>query len=147
MDAKWPVAILKDANLDLICIEMLNIGTEYVWLDVLCLRQVDRQREDLRLEEWKVNVPTIGCCISEDPGGVLLQRLVSDVPWTLQEMSKDPIFGGDTGDNKIMEDKIRKIPSIKTFISFAAFRTVRGVPGYFWSAGGDAGSCIEKSCG
>ncbi|SJL19087.1 uncharacterized protein ARMOST_22695 [Armillaria ostoyae] len=23
-------------------------------------------------------------------------------------MSKDPIFGGDTGDNKIMEDKIRK---------------------------------------
>ncbi len=29
----------KDANLDLIRIEMLNLGAEYAWLDVLCLRQ------------------------------------------------------------------------------------------------------------
>ncbi len=58
---EWPVPIPKDANLDLIRIEMLNIGAEYVWLDVLCLRQVGGTREDLRLEEWKVDVPTIGC--------------------------------------------------------------------------------------
>ncbi|PBK90094.1 hypothetical protein ARMGADRAFT_304937 [Armillaria gallica] len=35
----WPVLIPKDANLDLIHIEMLNFGAEYAWLDVLCLRQ------------------------------------------------------------------------------------------------------------
>ncbi len=36
---EWPVAMPKDANLDLIRIEMLNLGAEYAWLDVLCLRQ------------------------------------------------------------------------------------------------------------
>ncbi len=36
---EWPVPIPKDANLDLIRIEMLNLGAEYVWLDVLCIRQ------------------------------------------------------------------------------------------------------------
>ncbi len=57
---KWPVPIPKDANLDLIRIEMLNKGLEYVWLDVLCLRQQGGPREDLRAEEWKLDVPTIG---------------------------------------------------------------------------------------
>ncbi|KAK0473101.1 hypothetical protein IW261DRAFT_1423878 [Armillaria novae-zelandiae] len=57
---EWPVPIPKDANLDLIRIEMLNLGVEYAWLDVLCLRQVGGRREDLRVEEWKVDVPTIG---------------------------------------------------------------------------------------
>ncbi len=57
---EWPVPMPRDANLDLIRIEMLNYGAEYAWLDVLCLRQVGGQREDLRAEEWKVDVPTIG---------------------------------------------------------------------------------------
>ncbi len=57
---EWPVPIPKDANLDLIRIEMLNKGLEYVWLDVLCLRQQGGPREDLRAEEWKLDVPTIG---------------------------------------------------------------------------------------
>ncbi|PBK83906.1 hypothetical protein ARMGADRAFT_1067621 [Armillaria gallica] len=57
---EWPVPIPKDANLNLIRIEMLNLGEEYTWLDVLCLRQVGGQREDLRAEEWKLDVPTIG---------------------------------------------------------------------------------------
>ncbi len=57
---EWPVPIPKDANLDLIRIEMLNRGLEYVWLDVLCLRQKGGPREDLRAEEWKLDVPTIG---------------------------------------------------------------------------------------
>ncbi len=54
--------IPKDADLNLIRIEMLNLGAEYVWLDVLCLRQKDEGglREDLRMEEWKLDVPTIG---------------------------------------------------------------------------------------
>ncbi|PBK85430.1 hypothetical protein ARMGADRAFT_973698, partial [Armillaria gallica] len=58
--SEWPVPIPKDAHLDLIRIEMLNLGAEYVWLDVLCLRQKGGQREDLRAEEWKLDVPTIG---------------------------------------------------------------------------------------
>ncbi len=36
---EWPVPIPKDANLDLIRIEILNLGAEYVWLDVLCMKQ------------------------------------------------------------------------------------------------------------
>ncbi|SJL14950.1 uncharacterized protein ARMOST_18426 [Armillaria ostoyae] len=61
---EWPVPIPKDTNLDLIRIEMLNAGAEYAWLDVLCLRQVDGKREDLRAKEWKVDVPTIGWAYS-----------------------------------------------------------------------------------
>ncbi|PBK79259.1 hypothetical protein ARMGADRAFT_1003755 [Armillaria gallica] len=57
---EWPVPIPKDTNLDLVRIEMLNKGLEYVWLDVLCLRQEGGPREDLRVEEWKLDVPTIG---------------------------------------------------------------------------------------
>ncbi len=49
----------KDTNLDLIRIEMLSLGLEYTWLDVLCLRQKEGLREDLRVEEWKLDVPTI----------------------------------------------------------------------------------------
>ncbi|SJL16361.1 uncharacterized protein ARMOST_19883 [Armillaria ostoyae] len=59
---EWPVPIPKDADLNLIRIEMLNLGVEYVWLDVLCLRQKEEggPREDLRVEEWRLDVPTIG---------------------------------------------------------------------------------------
>ncbi|PBK82736.1 hypothetical protein ARMGADRAFT_946099, partial [Armillaria gallica] len=57
---EWPMPIPKDANLDLIRIEMLNRGLEYVWLDVLCLRQKGGPREDLHAEEWKLDVPIIG---------------------------------------------------------------------------------------
>ncbi len=59
---EWPVHIPKDVDLNLIRIEMLNLGAEYMWLEVLCLRQKDEGglREDLRMEEWKLDVPTIG---------------------------------------------------------------------------------------
>ncbi len=57
---EWPVTIPKDADLNLICIEMLNLGVEYTWLDVLCLRQVGGPGEDMHIEEWKLDVPTIG---------------------------------------------------------------------------------------
>ncbi|PBK90079.1 hypothetical protein ARMGADRAFT_1112211, partial [Armillaria gallica] len=55
-----PVTIPKDADLNLIHIEMLNLGVEYTWLDVLYLRQVGGPGEDMRIEEWKLDVPTIG---------------------------------------------------------------------------------------
>ncbi|KAK0457546.1 uncharacterized protein EV420DRAFT_502406 [Desarmillaria tabescens] len=71
---EWPVPIPKDTDLNLIRMEMLSLGAEYVWLDVLCLRQKGRgedprgtaskeewgRREVLRQEEWKVDLPTIG---------------------------------------------------------------------------------------
>ncbi len=57
---RWPVPIPKDTDLDLIRIEMLNLGAEYVWLDVLCLRQAGGEEEDARETEWKVDVPIIG---------------------------------------------------------------------------------------
>ncbi len=57
---EWPMPILKDASLNLICIKMLNKGWEYVWLDILCLRQRGGLREDLCVEEWKLDVSTIG---------------------------------------------------------------------------------------
>ncbi len=41
---EWPVPVPKDANLDLIRIEMLSLGLEYTWLDVLCLRQKEGLR-------------------------------------------------------------------------------------------------------
>ncbi|PBK62130.1 hypothetical protein ARMSODRAFT_859292, partial [Armillaria solidipes] len=55
-----PVPIPKDASLDLLWIEMLNLGVQYMWLDVLCLRQKGGTKEDIRVKEWKLDVPIIG---------------------------------------------------------------------------------------
>lgn len=68
---QWPVPLLKGLRT-----ELLNFGAEYVWLDVLCLRQqsatdinthalIQHSASSLKLEavkqdEWKVDVPTIG---------------------------------------------------------------------------------------
>ncbi|SJL18512.1 uncharacterized protein ARMOST_22104 [Armillaria ostoyae] len=118
---EWPVPIPKDANLDLIRIEMLNLGAEYAWLDVLCLRQPGGRGEHLRKEEWKLDVPTIGWVYDEIDIPVVcyfngLGRPLSSTPdfdsdrswfrraWTLQEVGAfvDRIkFGGETGDDSI----------------------------------------------
>ncbi|KAK0234333.1 hypothetical protein IW262DRAFT_1425077 [Armillaria fumosa] len=126
---EWPVPIPKDANLDLIRIELLNLGAEYAWLDVLCLRQVGGQGEHLRPEEWKVDVPTIGYVyrwtdhvVTYFSGlGRPLSLKASDLQsdrywfrraWTLQEFSRRPIseypliIGGDTGDDGIMGEDV-----------------------------------------
>ncbi|KAJ3540755.1 hypothetical protein NM688_g6179 [Phlebia brevispora] len=60
---EWRVPLPKDTTLDRLRIELLNLGAEYVWLDVLCLRQEDESRpemEDTRKREWMLDVPTIG---------------------------------------------------------------------------------------
>ncbi|SJL16915.1 uncharacterized protein ARMOST_20447 [Armillaria ostoyae] len=125
---EWPVPMPKDADLDLIRIEMLNLGAEYVWLDVLCLRQEGRgedprfaisqgewdQREALRKEEWKVDVPTIGwvyplsthvVCYLSGLGLPLSFKTARDFEddrcwfnraWTLQEISDDMLIAGKT---------------------------------------------------
>ena len=84
---EWPVSIPNDTSLDHVRIELLNMGAEYVFLDVLCLRQQGptfqedgeefrrgfglrfplsrtqqeaTYREALRSREWKVDVTTLG---------------------------------------------------------------------------------------
>ena len=80
---EWPVPIPGMVSLNDVRIELLNLGAEYVFLDVLCLRQkVDmrlsqhpyllpyspprRRGEQLdpndfrRRREWRLDVPTIG---------------------------------------------------------------------------------------
>ncbi len=114
---EWPVPIPKDVDLNLIRIEMLNLGLKYAWLDVLCLRQVDGRMEDLRIEEWKLDVPTIGgvyrdkevvCYLSGLGRPLTLKEgdLESDRSWfrrawTLQEIGKDRVIAGDTPDGPL----------------------------------------------
>ena len=77
----WPIPLPRGVELEDIRGEMIRLGVRYAWLDVLCLRQefrpalaedlailVSREvmkcREDRRLMEWKVDVPTIGAIYS-----------------------------------------------------------------------------------
>ncbi|PBL02406.1 hypothetical protein ARMGADRAFT_1158949 [Armillaria gallica] len=109
---EWPVPTPKDANLNLIRIEMLNLGAEYAWLDVLCLRQKGGRRDDLRAEEWKVDVPTIGAVYQDARVAYYLSGLGRPLTlkegdldsdrswfrraWTLQEIGGSRIIAGDT---------------------------------------------------
>ncbi|KLO14817.1 hypothetical protein SCHPADRAFT_939235 [Schizopora paradoxa] len=89
---EWPVPVPSDDTLDVVRAELLNLGAEYAWVDVLCLRQkipkpvggpdgeCDKQRkleehectveevweanERTRKEEWKIDLPTIGVVFS-----------------------------------------------------------------------------------
>ncbi|KAK0452869.1 uncharacterized protein EV420DRAFT_1621583 [Desarmillaria tabescens] len=115
---EWPVPIPKDTSLELIRIEMLNLGAEYVWLDVLCLRQQGGPREDLRADEWKLDVPTIGHVYHQNQmvvyyysglgrafslkaGDLDSRRCWFNRAWTLQEISENSIIGGDTDDGPL----------------------------------------------
>ncbi|KAK0229126.1 hypothetical protein EDD85DRAFT_776605, partial [Armillaria nabsnona] len=108
---EWPVPIPADTNIDLIRIEMLNLGAEYTWLDVLCLRQKGGAREELREEEWKLDVPTIGAVYEVNKVVIYLSGLGRPLSlkegdlestqcwfrraWTLQEVGKWRIIAGD----------------------------------------------------
>ncbi|KAK0504505.1 hypothetical protein EDD18DRAFT_505469 [Armillaria luteobubalina] len=130
---EWPVPMPKDAKLDLIRIEMLNarltwapyIETQYIWLDVLCLRQDGGEGEHLRLEEWKLDVPTIGSVYEQaypfvvcyfnglgrplhlPPGYFESDRCWFRRAWTLQEITDDAIIGGETG-NYVMDKQVQR---------------------------------------
>ncbi len=113
---EWPVPIPKGVSLKLIRMEMLNLGVEYTWLDVLCLRQKGGPWEDLRLEEWKFDVPTIGYVYDQGPAVVIylsglgwpLSLKDGDLDsdrcwfrwaWTVQEVGwQRRIIAGDTPD-------------------------------------------------
>ncbi|KAK0224335.1 hypothetical protein IW262DRAFT_1372350 [Armillaria fumosa] len=120
----WPVPMPKDANLDLVRIEMLNLGAEYAWLDVLCLRQAGGKGEHLRMDEWKLDVPTIGCVYERAPVVCYFNGLGRPLhlppdyfesdrcwfrrAWTLQEITEHAMIGGETGDD-FMEKEVRKM--------------------------------------
>ncbi|PBL01535.1 hypothetical protein ARMGADRAFT_856506, partial [Armillaria gallica] len=114
---QWPVPIPKDTSIELIRIEMLNLGVEYTWLDVLCLRQKGGPQEDLRVEEWKLDVPTIGSVynngwpkvaiylsglgqpLSLKNGDLDSDRCWFRRAWTVQEVGRwNRIIAGDTPD-------------------------------------------------
>ena len=59
---QWPVLLPKGISLDYLRAELLALGAEYIWVDVVCLRQRSEANylEQVRREEWKLDVPTIG---------------------------------------------------------------------------------------
>ncbi|KAJ3551212.1 hypothetical protein NM688_g4839 [Phlebia brevispora] len=113
---EWPVPIPADTTLDRVRIELLNLGAEYVWLDVLCLRQMclDPAKEAIREHEWKLDVPTIGSIYHHNMkivdyfsglgrpfrlGDMDSERHWLNRAWTLQEASSNAIIGGRTADS------------------------------------------------
>ena len=77
----WPIPLPSGVLLEDVRGELIRLGVRYAWLDVLCLRQqaqpalakdlvipgsseVKQKWEQRRLEEWKVDVPTIGAIYS-----------------------------------------------------------------------------------
>lgn len=112
---KWPVPMPIDVTLEDVRVELMNFGAEYVWLDVLCLRQYGGVEEHLRADEWKLDVPTIGqvyhadrnqnvvCYYSGLGRPFTVEKGFMDEPrhwinraWTLQETSTNRIVGGWT---------------------------------------------------
>lgn len=113
----WPVPLPRATTLEHIRVELLNMGAEYVWLDVLCLRQHGKpEYEAVREEEWKLDVPTIGYAYSEPfrpcityfnglglPLDTSLHVLQSERHWfnrvwTMQEAVEQWLPGGLTGE-------------------------------------------------
>ncbi|GJE97759.1 hypothetical protein PsYK624_139800 [Phanerochaete sordida] len=119
---QWPVPIPRNTSLEHIRVELLNLGAEYVWLDVLCLRQKLKegdarfdQWEERRREEWKLDIPTIGSIFDNADAYIITyfnglglpfdtSSKLCDSPrhwfnrvWTLQETSERWILGGVTG--------------------------------------------------
>ena len=78
---QWPIPLPKDITLDHVRSELLNLGAEYVWIDVVCLRQQTSMRdlERLRPEEWKLDIPTIGNIVY-DLGRPSREKWKLDVP-------------------------------------------------------------------
>ncbi|GJE98181.1 hypothetical protein PsYK624_144030 [Phanerochaete sordida] len=124
---EWPVPMPRATTLDHVRVEMLNLGAEYIWLDVLCLRQVGHpENEELRKDEWKLDVPTIGSAYSNDcvpcityfnglgipftasPDVMVSDRHWMNRVWTMQEYTDTWLPGGAT-------------PELPTAVSYPQF--------------------------
>ncbi|KAK0233999.1 hypothetical protein IW262DRAFT_1290903 [Armillaria fumosa] len=161
---EWPVPIPMDADLNLIRIEMLNLGLEYAWLDVLCLRQMGGRREDLRAEEWKLDVPTIGrvygfhdavCYLSGLGRPLMLKEgdLESDQcwfrrTWTLQKVGDDSmVIAGDTPDGPLHAEC--KDGEYETELLTRFHKQLQSTHDFYgmYEAGGDAESGVDEPSG
>ena len=111
---EWPVPLPRGVTLEAVRNELLNLGAQYVWLDVVCLRQEssDSAHEDLRTKEWKIDVATIGKVHQASPSvdnvirylnglGKVFRRYGwhdkrhwSQRAWTLQEVNGEYIEAG-----------------------------------------------------
>ncbi|KAK0217934.1 hypothetical protein IW262DRAFT_1298520 [Armillaria fumosa] len=146
---EWPVPIPKDVDLRLLRIELVNLGVEYAWLDVLCLRQKGGLREDLRAEEWKQDVPTIGRAyiassipvviylsglgrpLSLKEGDLDSDRCWFRRAWTLQEVGFERIIAGDTPDGPM---HAKEIDDDEAGVNRLAFRLrSMSIPAYYES--------------
>ncbi|GJE97558.1 hypothetical protein PsYK624_137790 [Phanerochaete sordida] len=111
---EWPVPMPRTTTLEHVRVELLNLGAEYVWLDVLCLRQRGRpEDEETRQEEWRLDVPTIGSiygamlCLTyfnglglpldASPDTIASDRHWLNRVWTVQEATGYWLPGGLTG--------------------------------------------------
>ena len=111
---EWLIPLPRGVTLEAVRNELLNLGAQYVWLDVVCLRQEssDSNREALRTQEWKIDVPTIGKVYEASPSVDLVIRYLNGLgkafrrngwqdkrhwsqrAWTLQEVSEKYIEAG-----------------------------------------------------
>lgn len=109
---EWPVPLPKGMTLEAVRTELLNLGAQYVWLDVVCLRQSssDAIMEMKRKKEWEVDVPAMGTVYLVGAFQVVwymnglgrpFEKTGWDGPrhwlnraWTLQEIKYDSVIGG-----------------------------------------------------
>ena len=141
---QWPVPLPKDITLESLRSELLALGAEYVWIDVVCLRQKSEVEhlEKLRVEEWKLDIPTIGNVYRTAANivryfnglGVRFSNQDWDGPrhwlqraWTLQEIAdenttinggilqgdEDQIFLNSSGE-VLGKDKVRKVIKLRS---------------------------------
>ncbi|KAH6891780.1 hypothetical protein BKA70DRAFT_1408490 [Coprinopsis sp. MPI-PUGE-AT-0042] len=87
---QWRVPIPSDVTLERVRVELLNLGAEYAWLDVLCLRQEDAEAEGekYRKDEWALDVPTIGA-LYEDSFNVVHYFSGLGKPFVLGDLNSD----------------------------------------------------------
>ncbi|KAK0244870.1 hypothetical protein EDD85DRAFT_760214 [Armillaria nabsnona] len=145
---KWPVPIPKNTSLNFIQIKMLNLGAQYMWLDVLCVRQKGGPKKDLHAQEWKLDMPMIRRLYRGQkvviylsglglPLSVKKRDMDSDkcwfrCPWTLQEVGKRRrLIARDTTD-ELMHNNDSYITGLKMSMSMWIMLHLLGLVQGFW---------------
>ncbi len=116
---------------------------EYTWLDVLCLRQKGGLQEDLRVEEWKLDVPTIGYVYDDAKVVIYLSGLGLPLSlkdgdldsdqcwfrraWTVQEVGEDRIIAGDTPDGPMHARPIDEDGNYETDLLTMFYKQLKSV--------------------
>ena len=59
---QWLIPLPENIGLDDVRSELLTLGAEYIWLDVVCIRQNSEGTllRHLQWKEWRLDMPTIG---------------------------------------------------------------------------------------